>query len=451
MRSLGSAILCLVILFSAFLSLRAEAGGPYFVDKNNSGQPLRWQNNTLKWCADTGDLSDKVNNATAIAWVTKALEDWTKFTLNNAKNEKISTTVIKTEYDSTCKPENINGDNREKYMSSSDQEPLIIFDEDGAIVDALNYAGASDGIVGMSTPGIADSSGLYLVSGGYSVFNGKLLTNGALSSDDAVAAKLFRASIRHELGHLLNLDHAQVNHDIASASDCKLGSCPNGNYIPTMYPELLSENQESLHRDDMVTISWIYPSDDFKKNFCTITGEIFDAKGNPLKGVNVIASDASTTGSASLVDARAMVSGVLYYDCSGDSKYYLYGIKPGVKYQVKYEQIDPGFKGPSNFEPLEDDTPSGFSSGTIETESGETTVSCSEGGQEIKMASVNIDIANHCHKTDPGQSTNPSSSSKCNFVEGNSIGSSTLFEVLFIFAASAFLSRVRIRRSIGRP
>ncbi|MFA4873797.1 MAG: hypothetical protein WC956_04970 [bacterium] len=451
MPRLGYPILCMALLLSFFAPCTVDAGGPFLVDTvNNSGVALRWQNDTLKWCVDEGPLSSGTDNATAIQWVVEAMNDWsTNVTSKNAQNQTVVTTTIKAEQDTSCKPGDIDSSNHSPYTTGTDKPPTIIFDQDGSIIDELMGEGSSDSIVGLSYPGVADSSGLYMTKGGFAMFNGKMLTNGKLGTgQDAI--ELFKASMHHEIGHLLNLDHSQVNYDIAKG--CTLASCSEGNYIPTMYPELLSKDQASLTRDDKMTISWIYPASSLQGDFCTITGEIFDSNGKPLKGVNVIAASTSSPKS----DARAMVSGVLYPECEGDSRYYLYGIKPGVTYQVTYEPIGQEFSGASDFEPLGSNSPQGFTSGTIETPSGETTASCSDAGQTIEMASVSIDnVTNYC--ADKGSAsgssqgdTQSSSKSKCSLVEGGIAGPGALLEMIFISAAFLIVSLSRTRASRER-
>ncbi len=373
----------------------ANAGGPFVVDMvGRTGVAQQWLDNKMVWCADEGALSNAVNNAEAITWVNEALTKWTAVTLQNASSAYVETADISTQMGTSCSVGDIDATNYEEHVYSADGPTVVIFDKTGDIVvDILGEENRSQ-VVGLSQPIASDAEGLHITKG-VAIFNGYMLDNNVLSSDSTRAESLFKGTVLHELGHLLNLDHSQVNLDVAQACSIDNPTCDNGHVIPTMYPELVTEMQgEYLTRDDKVTISWIYPTDVFDNDFCTITGEIFDANGSPLKGVNVIAKSA-LGGSAPMVDARAFVSGVLKPSCYGDSKYYLRGIKPGIPYKVVYEAIGSGFTGASDFEPL-DNPPTGFASGTIESTDGETTVSCTEGGQTIGMASVTIDTPNPC-------------------------------------------------------
>jgi len=394
----------------------ARAGGPFVVDMvNRTGVAQRWENDKLVWCADEGKLSDSVNNAEAIQWITDALGKWTGVTLQNASNQSVSTTAVQTQINTTCGIGDVDITNYEDHVYTSTGPTVVIFDDTGDIIADLMGEENRNGVVGLSQPIASDASGLRITKG-VAIFNGLLLDNGVLADTASTSEALFKGTILHELGHLLNLDHSQVNFDVAQAC-VRNGTCENAHVIPTMYPELLTPMQgQYLTRDDKVTISWIYPTSGFDDDFCTITGEIFDADGRPLKGVNVIAKNA-LGGTAPLVDARAFVSGVLKPTCYGDSRYYLHGLKPNIPYKVEYEAIGSEFTGASDFEPL-DNPPRGFLSGTIETSGGDTTVTCTEGGKTIEMASVTIDTANPCAGFEGAETAAPSSGGKssCSFV-----------------------------------
>lgn len=442
---IGLFALMAIFLFEGW----AFAGGPFVVDVvNRTGVAQRWIGDTLTWCADEGKLSASVDNAEAKQWIEDALSMWTNVKLSNASNAVVSTAVVTTEMDTSCHPGDIDIANYGDYVYTSDGPTVVIFDDTGDIIADLVGEQNREAVVGLSQPIASDASSLHITKG-VAIFNGLLLDNGVLASTPSASADLFKATILHELGHLLNLDHSQVNYDVAKAC-VRNGVCDNSHVIPTMYPELLTPMQGAyLTRDDKVTLSWIYPSDDFESDFCTVTGEIFDAEGKPLKGVNVIAQSAAG-GTASMVDARAFVSGVLKPSCYGDSRYYLRGLKPGVSYKVQYEQIGSEFTGASDFEPL-DNPPGGFSAGMIESASGDTTVKCDSGGETIEMASVTIDTTNPCADfLDPDGTTSDTSStgssSSCSLAVAANAGSDITFVLLALFATVLPLALRRFRR-----
>ncbi len=389
-----------VYLFALSLILISSstfAGGPFAVDTlGDSGVALRWGSNRLEWHLDPGAMASGYNNATGKEWVEDALDKWSNITIKNASIVAVSTCQFSASYQGDL-AEDITVDNVSPYISSTTSgDSAIIFDEDGEITASLMGESNKDTVVGLSAPLRSDSTGLYITKG-FALFNGYVLSSGTLASTESVANELFQATILHELGHLINLDHSQVNDSIAQQCSnsgtiySRDGSCPQGGqYIPTMYPELLTTLQGNLSRDDKITLSWIYPNNTFQNDFCTITGQVFDENGDPLKGVNIVAKRVGESEDMAYLDARSFVSGAMHTGCTGsDSYYYLHGIVPGQVYQVTYEALNSDYTGASGFEPC-DDPPSGFESGTISDPDGATTVSCEAGGETVEMASQTV-------------------------------------------------------------
>lgn len=445
----------LIFAVVLFVTATSHAGGPFVVDTvNDTGVAQRWQNDTFEWYSETGRFSSSVNNATGISWITEALDKWANVTLDNRTGGAYSTSVLSVRSDPKGSVGvDINLSNiADFYIDNDEMRTTVVFDDNGDITAAIlpQVQNARNGILGLTQPLLTDSTGLHITKG-ISILNGTMLANSELAYNPQEFAK---AVIVHELGHLLNLDHSQVNQDIAETCTRTTNTCTggSGNYIPTMHPELLNTGQGVLANDDIITISWIYPSADFEQNFCTITGLVYDAGNNYLKGVNVIAKRAEGT-TAPYVDARSFVSGALKEDCVGDSRYYLRGIVPGLRYQVIYEPIDTEFTGASGFEPL-DNPPTGFDGGTISSTSGATTVSCSAGGETIEMASVTINVTNPCGSTGSGGSEGggstesaTSSSSKCSLYP---ISAGSCFALGYLLAALAGVVIVKLYEARSR-
>jgi len=438
-------------MLTAFSSF---AGGPFAVDTvGKSGAALKWQDNKLSWYLDKGALSASVSNATGQEWIEEQLGKWTGVTIKNANMNSVSTASFTTEFLGKLDMD-VDSSNFSDYISTDSGPTAVIFDYDGNITGALMGDENKGAVVGLSAPLLSDSSGLYITKG-FALFNGYVLEGDDLAQDWDTKEDLFKATILHELGHLVNLDHTQVNNSVASKCSAqgtilqRNGYCENGQYIPTLYPELLSTMQLNLSRDDKITVSWIYPASAFENDFCTIVGEIFDGNGEPLKGVNVIAARAGEGDNMARQDARSFVSGAMYPDCYGDSKFYLHGIVPGRSYQIYYEAIDEDYRGASGFEPL-DDPPSDFGSETITDPSGNTTVKCDSGGDTIQMASVTIETSNPCTGTSGGGSGGTDgdaqgSSGGCSFVEQSSTRDLALALLFFVMAVIAIGTFRKVR------
>jgi len=366
----------------------ADAGGPFVVDAvNDSGVVQQWQDKTLTWYSEDGDLSNSVNNAMAKQWVTDAINKWVGASLRGAGGVTQQTVDVTVKYAGSV-GKNIDVNNYTEYNNTSEGPTVIIFDKDGSITGDI-APGNYHNIPGLSQILLSDISGTKIVKG-IVIFNGLLMDEGTLTEDE------FKAAIQHELGHLFNLDHTQVNLDIANACDLG-GTCADAQYIPTMFPELKTVRQGTeLKIDDKATLSFIYPSSNYQNSFCTIRGEIQDQNGRPLQGVNVIARRVGDGLSLTKEDARSMVSGVLYPACHADGHYYLGGIVPGKTYEVIYEPLTSKYSGMSGFEPLSN-PPTGFDSDVIPVaEDGSTTVSCDQGGMTIEMQAVEVPVANPC-------------------------------------------------------
>ncbi len=437
---------------------RVFAGGPFTVDEvGRTGAACQWTGNKLSWSYDEGILSPTINNAKAVGWVRDAMTAWTTVQLPNKDGTMVATADIAQEEVGSV-GEDITADNLETYLGdTSGTAAVIVFDNDGSIMAALGFDAEST--LGISQPLALDASGLKITRG-IVILNGKILDFLATKVQAGYTAEdLFKAALTHEVGHLFNLDHTQINLDLAEA--CTLGgTCTGGQNLPTMFPELKSYRQGTLSYDDRITMSWIYPNADFQSQFCTITGEITDASGNPLQGVNVIARQTAGT-STPRVDARSQVSGVLYPSCTSDGHYYLHGIIPGKTYAVSYEALaaDPAV-GASGFEPL-DSPPSGFEAGTIAKGSA-TTVKCVAGGETIAMDPVQLTVTNPCTTTTaPGSSTTDtsgsegdtgapgSSGSKCSLSAHETMGASSVFGTLLIIAGLVCIIRARNVRRVS--
>ncbi|MDP2599749.1 MAG: hypothetical protein Q8P84_03310 [Deltaproteobacteria bacterium] len=377
------------------------AGGPYQLGSSISGQPPRWpyhnseQKYVVKWKADGGRLNSRVSRETAIGWVEQIFDKWKAASLSvEGENAPVATTALKSvpEGDGNVGVD-ITKENYEVYVHpemGSLVHATIIFDEDGSIITALSNGDelAKGQIVGYGSP-ILDGSAKTVI-GGFVVLNG-LFVNGQKDlrvHDNEISPEDFKAVILHEIGHMLNLDHSAVNQNTAMV--CVFGeSCDNPKDIPTMWPELLTGDQYGLHHDDIVTVSWLYPSKAFNEKFCKAMGSVKNKKKNePMAGVHVVGEGVGNPA----FDARGMVSGVLYPESvrSPNGDYILAGLSPKKEYEIRYEELPykevPSGDGTktnkysiaSGFEPLTN-PPRGFGGGDIRT------IRCESGGETINL------------------------------------------------------------------
>lgn len=432
-------LVILVLLSVNMLASSLFAGGPFLVDPNKSGVAQRWQNNTATWYVDKGNLADSVDNAEAVQMIQEAMDKWVAASLDNSERKAVQTSSFQHRFKGVVS-EDITASNIATYLDNDETRSFIIFDPDGSIVTSLGRP--KESTIGLSMPLASTSSGLYITKG-VVILSGYLIGTGEITIEDMKAVAL------HEIGHLIGLDHTQVNNDVG-LSCYNTNSCSDGNYVPTMYPYMVTDQQKILKIDDIVTLSWIYPkgadsSQKFHPDFGTITGTINDKNGNILKGVNVIAVRNGEGDNMARIDARSMVSGVLYPEYSGDSRYYLYGLVPGHKYKVICEPIYSAFTGDSGLEPI-DDPPSNFPDCEIQTPDGGLEVAA-EAGKVFEMAAMTLNTTSSCPQSvcgsngSSGSSSTGTGSKSCALLQGDDVFADIIIYMISVIGLIVVLKR----------
>jgi hypothetical protein len=119
---------------------------------------------------------------------------------------------------------------------------------------------------------------------------------------------LVKAVMIHEFGHMIGLDHSQIN------LNCLTSYCAPGSDdlegLPTMFPVLINADAMSTPAtDDIAAISALYPESTFPTSTGRITGHVLFSDGQtPAQGFNVIARKTDNP----LAIAVSCVSGFLY-------------------------------------------------------------------------------------------------------------------------------------------
>lgn len=440
-------VLFLVLGLWSMVQSPAFAANPWFVDTaTKTGKPARWPYEgtaehgfyTIYWFSDPGALNAKIDNKDmvdaqgqpvkgAVSIVKELFDKWTSVNLKRADGYSINSVALKFEWcgnlnkkrdnaPAGCKNDgysdiaDIKSDNYRRFAFPDMVNPppvVIIFDEDGSIITDYMQGDttAKNGVVGLghNTPG----SDTLTIKTGFVILNGRMVNGNPVSTDDnEVLLDNFKSAILHEIGHLLNVDHSQLNLDVAQ--NCTGDNCAQSEGITTMFPFLFPDKsapQLSLHNDDKAAVSYLYPSPAFVSNFCIIEGDIVDSADKGIQGINVTTKNVTDN---PLIDSRSWVSGALYPLFTQNGHYVFPGILPNQDYEVDYEQINARYRDPaqpaSAVGPLlGDKAPKDFPPGQISGPGNTQTVHCSHGGETISMPAYKMDLAS----TTPGTSPPP--------------------------------------------
>jgi hypothetical protein len=340
--------------------ISAFAGGPLDVtgyQATQPGRPYRWIGNSIQYKTDLGSLGAQTN-AQANSLVSSAFQAW----------QNVSTASLNIQYAGPLSGD-IRANNYQYAIYASCSDPAapsisIIYDVDGTITDDLGMD--SESALGVTMHMCYnDTTGAYTRA--FAILNGKFL-DGHPESHVTVSVEEFKAVFIHEFGHLLGLDHSQINLNCLIDDD----SCPAEDMagVPIMFP-ILVDTKTTLTLDDQAAISSIYPASSLNSNMGRIQGRVFFSDGTtPAFGYNVVArkvGDSRTT-------AISSVSGFLYSPWFGNSLQsgnspYIYGsldssligyydipgLPPG-SYTVEVEPIngdgDYAFTGSSSVGPI---------------------------------------------------------------------------------------------------
>lgn len=265
----------------------------------------------------------------------------------------------------------------------------IIFDENGGIIDDLFGTCARFSILGFAGyDDVEDASGdsaRRIVRRGQALFSGACLDpaesqGGCAPCQRVLTDTEIRTIVTHEVGHLMGMDHSQVNPQ--AFTDClqNPGGCPAeiSQALPTMFPILVNgAHMLDLHRDDEAYFIHLYGND--LSQGCTVNGTIFANDGStPVRGVEVVAKNVNDD----LTDRVSFISGAEAPRRNNFSKsqgncasncgdYRITHLRDGATYQLCVQRISSQFTGGSSIEPV--DPP--FQAFTNECPSG-LTVTC---------------------------------------------------------------------------
>jgi hypothetical protein len=324
-RNFLSSILISILAYSSF----SIAGGPLILEGPAGNTPVTYRDPNIQLHVETGDLSTSISNTEANLLLQQAFDLW----------NKVNTSTLNLNIDTTAINEDINIDNYQDYLPygseyhEDDNLNPVVYDEDGRIIDAFFYSTASNDIVGFAASILTVGSSYF--DEGFAVVSNKLnLTDTEL-----------KLLIAHEIGHFFGIDHTQVDinpqeTDTGTPVICTTTQAEN---YPLMYP-FICRDIETLHQDDISALSALYPSADINDNFGILQGRLVDENNTAVLGANIWAKNTVTGDSVSIVSD---------YLAQGTGFYKLY--LPAGSYTLHVNSLNTLFNGGSGIGPYSSD------------------------------------------------------------------------------------------------
>ena len=303
----------LLLVLAAVVAVAARATGPLYVGGPGAvpGVPYRWTINPLTYWTDLGNLGTQTNSQ-ADSLVASAFQVWQDAPTSNlgfsAAGELGADVTANNILDVLNAIEGCGA------LGGIAKDRSIIYDVDGSAVAAILGPANENNVLGFASPACPGSNGVdsNYFTRGYSVLNGRFLDGIDTPTNPEVPATEFKAVMIHEFGHLLGLDHSQINLDcLTGGPGCDLQG------LPTMFPVLIdAASMSTLATDDVAGISELYPGATYASSTGRITGHVLFSDGaTPAQGFNVIARRTDNP----LVIAVSNVSGFLFTSCEGNS------------------------------------------------------------------------------------------------------------------------------------
>jgi hypothetical protein len=344
------------------VSVVCRAGGPQVIGNQvlgTEGRPILWdqQYMPILYVTDGGTLGP-LTNLQANQRVQQAFDSWASVSTASISFQNIGSMSgvpngdVRTAHDF----------NQVISDCQNGLETAVVYDSDGSLFLDL-----------YSDPSVIGFAGICAVSTDGYILSAVAALNGSYAN----LGQEFDAAMMHEFGHIIGLDHSQI--------EC-LNTCSTDDLAatPTMYPILLGPEQSLLAPDDVAWVSTLYPGPAFTTSYGHVSGTIFFSDGEtPVQGANIVFRDVNhpranvfsvvsgyrftgnpgqsyTSHYLPCTVGSACEGGYLDDNSSGDEfgsrnpaviGTYDIALPPGT-YTMQVESVDPGFSGGSSVGPL---------------------------------------------------------------------------------------------------
>jgi hypothetical protein len=337
-------LVLLVLLLMVLIDV-AHGGGPRYVagityfDSGTKGTPLTWAQGSLAYYSDQNDLSALLPHASADAFVADAFSRWTTIStaaisvrLAGQLSEDVngSNVFVNADRSITVPPDILPG--------AIDKPVAIIYDNGGAVTDALLGLGASDPFYCFTNAVLGDADNL---STDGHIVHAMVVLNGNCAQNPSQLADTKYQLVR-VLGRVLGLAWSQANLNVITRMPVPTPEDYGGFTImhaqdPISCVPIAAcyANADQPKMDDRAALSRLYPVttgniSDFsgKQLFFENTGRIHgsvrfvDATGaaaQPMQGANVVARLVDpVSGKVSGTSVATSVSGFLFHAKDGN-------------------------------------------------------------------------------------------------------------------------------------
>lgn len=276
--------------FAALALTPALAFAAGFID-HVEGTPYRWNTAApIPYRVDIDDPLDTLSNAQLKDIINRAFNTW--------EAVAIASSNLDFQIDGTAPdlPANVNGTNYSQYVklnadgSFANVAPnnagvYILFDSDGAILRGLlqdPLGTETEDILGIASAGRFDAANERILAG-FAIINGV----------SGLTATSVAYTMTHELGHLMNLSHTQLNRE--EAFDMVTG---NDAVVPLMFPFITGKTVTLndpgltfpglLELDDQFALGFVYPEQVAFNSRGILEGKIVRRMGGEgVRGANV--------------------------------------------------------------------------------------------------------------------------------------------------------------------